>query len=151
MIDELAAALQPGLVASAGPRYFGFVTGGTLPAALAADWLVSAFDQNAAMWVMSPAAAVVEEIAAGWLLDLLGLPPGCAVGFVTGAQMANVSCLAAARHALLAAAGWDAEADGLRHAPRADGDRGRAGARDADPGGAAARPRLGRPAPGARR
>jgi glutamate/tyrosine decarboxylase-like PLP-dependent enzyme len=117
VIDELAAALQPGLVASAGPRYFGFVTGGTLPAALAADWLVSAFDQNAAMWVMSPAAAMVEEIAAGWLLDLLGLPAGCAVGFVTGAQMANFSCLAAARHALLAAAGWDAEADGLRHAP----------------------------------
>jgi glutamate/tyrosine decarboxylase-like PLP-dependent enzyme len=117
VIDELAAALQPGLVASAGPRYFGFVTGGTLPAALAADWLVSAFDQNAGLWVMSPAAAVVEEIAAGWLLDLLGLPAGCAVGFVTGAQMANFSCLAAARHALLAAAGWDAEADGLRHAP----------------------------------
>jgi glutamate/tyrosine decarboxylase-like PLP-dependent enzyme len=117
VIDELAAALQPGLVASAGPRYFGFVTGGTLPAALAADWLVSAFDQNAAMWVMSPATAVVEEIAAGWLLDLLGLPGGSAVGFVTGAQMANFSCLAAARHALLAAAGWDVEADGLRHAP----------------------------------
>ena len=93
------------------------MTGGTLPAALAADWLVSAFDQNAAMWVMSPAAAMVEEITAGWLLDLLGLPAGCAVGFVTGAQMANFSCLAAARHALLAAAGWDAEADGLRQAP----------------------------------
>jgi glutamate/tyrosine decarboxylase-like PLP-dependent enzyme len=117
VIDELAAALRPGLVGSAGPRYFGFVTGGTLPAALAADWLVSAFDQNAAMWVMSPAAAMVEEITAGWLLDLLGLPAGCAVGFVTGAQMANFSCLAAARHALLAAEGWDAEADGLRQAP----------------------------------
>jgi glutamate/tyrosine decarboxylase-like PLP-dependent enzyme len=118
VIDELAVALEPGLVASAGPRYFGFVTGGTLPAALAADWLVSAFDQNAAMYVMSPAAAVVEEIAAGWLLDLLGLPPRCAVGFVTGAQMANFCCLAAARHALLAAAGWDVEADGLRQAPQ---------------------------------
>jgi glutamate/tyrosine decarboxylase-like PLP-dependent enzyme len=117
VIDELAAALEPGLVATAGPRYFGFVTGGTLPAALAADWLVSAFDQNAAMCVMSPAAAVAEEIAAGWLLDLLGLPPQAAVGFVTGGQMANFSCLAAARHSLLAAAGWDVEADGLRHAP----------------------------------
>jgi glutamate/tyrosine decarboxylase-like PLP-dependent enzyme len=117
VIDELVAALAPGLVATGGPRYFGFVTGGTLPAALAADWLVSAFDQNAAMYVMSPGAAVAEEIAAGWLLDLLGLPAEAAVGFVTGGQMANVACLAAARHALLAAAGWDAEADGLRHAP----------------------------------
>jgi len=102
LINELAAALEPGLVATAGPRYFGFVTGGSLPAALAADWLVSAFDQNAAMYVMSPAAAVVEEITAAWLLDLLGLPPQAAVGFVTGAQMANFSCLAAARNALLA-------------------------------------------------
>src|SRR6266851_76713 len=101
VIDELATALAPGLVATGGPRYFGFVTGGTLPAALAADWLVSAFDQNAAMYVMSPGAAVAEEIAAGWLLDLLGLPAEAAVGFVTGGQMANVACLAAARHALL--------------------------------------------------
>jgi len=103
LIADVAAALEPGLVATAGPRYFGFVNGGSLPAALAADWLVSAFDQNAAMYVMSPAAAVVEEIAAAWLLDLLGLPPQSAVGFVTGGQMANFSCLAAARHALLAA------------------------------------------------
>jgi len=117
LITELAAALEPGLVATAGPRYFGFVTGGSLPTALAADWLVSAFDQNAAMYVMSPAAAVVEEITAAWLLDLLGLPPQAAVGFVTGAQMANFSCLAAARNALLAAAGWDVAADGLRDAP----------------------------------
>ncbi len=117
LISDLADALQPGLVATAGPRYFGFVNGGTLPAALAADWLVSAFDQNAAMYVMSPAAAVVEEVTAGWLLDLLGLPPQAAVGFVTGGQMANFSCLAAARHALLAAAGWDVAADGLRNAP----------------------------------
>ncbi len=117
LIAHLAGALEPGLVATAGPRYFGFVTGGALPAALAADWLVSAFDQNAALYVMSPAAAVVEEITAGWLLDLLGLPPQAAVGFVTGGQMANFSCLAAARHALLAAAGWDVEADGLQGAP----------------------------------
>lgn len=117
LIADLAGALEPGLVATAGPRYFGFVNGGTLPAALAADWLVSAFDQNVALYVMSPAAAVVEEITAGWLLDLLGLPPQAAVGFVTGGQMANFSCLAAARHALLAAAGWDVEADGLQGAP----------------------------------
>jgi glutamate/tyrosine decarboxylase-like PLP-dependent enzyme len=117
VIEELAAAIEPGLVATAGPRYFGFVTGGSLPAALAADWLVSAFDQNAAMYVMSPGAAVAEEITAGWLLDLLGLPAESAVGFVTGGQMANFSCLAAARHALLAAVGWNVEADGLRNAP----------------------------------
>ena len=117
LLTELAAALEPGLVATAGPRYFGFVNGGSLPAALAADWLVSAFDQNAAMYVMSPAAAVVEEVTAGWLLDLLGLPPQAAVGFVTGGQMANFSCLAAARSALLAAAGWDVAAAGLRDAP----------------------------------
>ena len=103
VLDGLAAALEPGLVATAGPRYFGFVTGGSLPAALGADWLVSAFDQNPAAYVMSPAAAVVEETAAAWVLELLGLPAGSAVGFVTGGQMANFSCLAAARHALLAA------------------------------------------------
>jgi glutamate/tyrosine decarboxylase-like PLP-dependent enzyme len=117
VIDELAGALVPGLTASAGPRYFGFVTGGSLPVAVAADWLVSAYDQNAAMYVMSPAAAVAEEVAAGWVLDLLGLPAGSGVGFVTGAQMANFTCLAAARHALLAAAGWDVATDGLRLAP----------------------------------
>lgn len=118
VIGELAAALEPGLVATPGPRYFGFVTGGSLPAALAADWLVSAFDQNAAMYVMSPAAAVTEEVAADWLLDLLGLPAGSGVGFVTGAQMANFTCLAAARHVLLAATGWDVEGNGLIGAPQ---------------------------------
>jgi glutamate/tyrosine decarboxylase-like PLP-dependent enzyme len=117
VIGDLAEAMEPGLVATAGPRYFGFVNGGTLPVALAADWLVSAFDQNAAAYVMSPAVAVVEEAAAAWVLDLLGLPASCGVGFVTGAQMANVTCLAAARHALLARVGWDVEADGLRGAP----------------------------------
>jgi glutamate/tyrosine decarboxylase-like PLP-dependent enzyme len=117
VITELATALEPGLVATPGPRYFGFVTGGSLPAALAADWLVSAFDQNAAMYVTSPAAAVAEEVAAGWLLDLLDLPAESGVGFVTGAQMANFSCLAAARHALLAAEGWDVGASGLYGAP----------------------------------
>jgi glutamate/tyrosine decarboxylase-like PLP-dependent enzyme len=117
VVDELVAALEPGLVAAPGPRYFGFVTGGSLPAALASDWLVSAFDQNPASYVMSPAVAVVEETAGRWLVDLLGLPAGCAVGFVTGGQMANFSGLAAARHALLAGQGWDVEADGLAGAP----------------------------------
>lgn len=117
VISELVTALEPGLVATAGPRYFGFVASGSLPVAIAADWLVSAFDQNASMYVMSPAAAVAEEVTAEWLLDILGLARGCAVGFVTGGQMANFSCLAAARHSLLAAAGWDVEADGLRGAP----------------------------------
>jgi len=117
VLDELAWALEPGLVATGGPRYFGFVTGGSLPAALASDWLVSALDQNPAAYVMSPAATVLEEVAAGWVLELLGLPAGSAVGFVTGGQMANFSCLAAARHALLAGEGWDVEADGLAGAP----------------------------------
>lgn len=117
VVDELATALEPGLVATPGPRYFGFVTGGTLPAAVAADWLVSAFDQNPAGYVMSPGASVAEETAGTWILDVLGLPAGSAVGFVTGGQMANFSCLAAARHALLAGQGWDVEADGLAAAP----------------------------------
>lgn len=117
VLDDLTAALEPGLVASGGPRYFGFVTGGSLPVALAADWVVSATDQDAAVAVMSPAAAVVEEVAGRWALELLGLPGDAAVGFATGAQTANIACLAAARHALLAAAGWDVEADGLAGAP----------------------------------
>lgn len=117
VLDELAAAMEPCLVASGGPRYFGFVTGGALPVALAADWVVSATDQDAATFVMSPAAAVVEEITAAWVLDLLGLPPEAAVGFVTGAQMANVACLAAARNTLLTSEGWDVGADGLAGAP----------------------------------
>jgi glutamate/tyrosine decarboxylase-like PLP-dependent enzyme len=141
VLERLAAALEPGLVATGGPRYFGFVTGGSLPAALAADWLVSTFDQNSAAYVMSPAAAVMEETAGAWVLELLGLPAGSAVGFVTGGQMANFSCLAAARHALLAGEGWDVEADGLSGAPI---DRGRRRARslDRDPGAASARARF---------
>jgi glutamate/tyrosine decarboxylase-like PLP-dependent enzyme len=117
VLDDLAAAMEPGLVASGGPRYFGFVTGGALPAALGADWLVSASDQDAATYVMSPAAAVVEEIAARWVLDLQGLPGDAAVGFVTGAQTASIACVAAARRALLGAQGWDVERDGLAGAP----------------------------------
>ena len=117
-LDRLVAGARDGIVASPGPRYFGFVTGGAVPAALAADWMTSTWDQNGAFAVMSPAGAVVEEIAAGGILDLLGLPAGASVGFVTGAQMANVSCLAAARQAVLMRAGWDVSAGGLQGAPR---------------------------------
>jgi glutamate/tyrosine decarboxylase-like PLP-dependent enzyme len=117
VVDALARDAAPGLVASAGPRYFGFVIGGALPAALAADWLTSAWDQNAFSAVSSPAASVVEEIACGWLLDVLRLPADCGVGLTTGAQMANVTGLAAARHALLAREGWDVEERGLFGAP----------------------------------
>ncbi|HKH19263.1 MAG TPA: aminotransferase class V-fold PLP-dependent enzyme [Solirubrobacteraceae bacterium] len=117
VIEALAAAAAPGLVASAGPRYFGFVTGGALPAALGADWLTSAWDQNAALHVMSPAAAAAEETVATWVKELLGLPAGAGVGLVTGAQMANFTALAAARNAVLAGAGWDVEERGLIDAP----------------------------------
>ena len=117
VIEALARAADPGIVATAGPRYFGFVIGGNLPAALAADWLATAWDQNAAMYVMSPAAAVVEEVAGEWLLDLLGLPAQASVGFTTGATMAIFTALAAARHAVLARVGWDVEEHGLGGAP----------------------------------
>jgi glutamate/tyrosine decarboxylase-like PLP-dependent enzyme len=117
VIDELVAGADPGIVASAGPRYFGFVTGGALPAALAADWLASAWDQNAHMWVGSPAASVVEEVVEDWVLSLLGLPADASVGLVTGAQMANVTCLAVARDHVLKRAGWDAASQGLIGAP----------------------------------
>ena len=118
VVEALAAAADPGLVASAGPRYFGFVVGGSLPAALAADWLTSAWDQNAGLYVLSPAAAVAEEVAAEWLVELLGLPADTSVGFVTGATMANFTALAAARHGVLAKVGWDVERRGLQGAPR---------------------------------
>jgi glutamate/tyrosine decarboxylase-like PLP-dependent enzyme len=117
VLEDLASDADPGLVASAGPRYFGFVVGGALPVAVGADWLVSAWDQNCGMNALSPAAAVAEEVVAGWMLELLGLPPEAGVGFVTGAQMANFSCLAAARGALLGRAGWDVEDQGLFGAP----------------------------------
>ena len=117
VVDELAALADPGVVASAGGRFFGFVVGGSLPAALAADWLTSAWDQNAGLVSMSPAAAAAESVAADWLLDLFGLPSHAAVGFVTGAMMANFTCLAAARRRVLADAGWDLDDRGLRGAP----------------------------------
>ena len=118
VVEDLARNAGPGLVATPGPRFFGFVIGGSLPAALAADWLTSAWDQNAGLFVLSPAAAVAEETVAGWLKDLFGLPVEASLGMVTGGQMANTTCLAAARHAVLAAAGWDVEAQGLSGAPR---------------------------------
>jgi glutamate/tyrosine decarboxylase-like PLP-dependent enzyme len=117
VIEELARDVDPGLVASAGPRYFGFVIGGALPVAVAADWLTSAWDQNAGGFVAAPALSVTEEVAAGWVRELLGLPDGCGVGFVTGCQMAHFTCLAAARHGVLRDAGWDVEARGLQGAP----------------------------------
>lgn len=117
IIDDLVRGVEPGLVASPGPRYFGFVIGGSLPVTVAADWLTSAWDQNAGLYVSSPAAAVVEEVAAGWILDVLGLPAGSSVGFVTGATMANFTGLAAARHEVLRRAGWDVEQRGLQNAP----------------------------------
>jgi glutamate/tyrosine decarboxylase-like PLP-dependent enzyme len=117
VVEGLAAAADPGLVASAGPRYFGFVVGGSLPAAHAADWLTSTWDQNAGLYALSPAAAVAEEVAGSWLVELLDLPAGTSVGFVTGATMANFTALAAARHGVLARAGWDVERQGLQGAP----------------------------------
>jgi glutamate/tyrosine decarboxylase-like PLP-dependent enzyme len=117
VVENLARAADAGMVASAGPRYFGFVVGGSLPAALAADWLVTAWDQDAGLYVLGPAAAVVEDVAAGWVLELLGLPRSASVGFVTGGQMANFTGLAAGRHAVLAAVGWDVEEQGLSGAP----------------------------------
>ena len=117
VLDALASAAGPGVAASAGPRYFGFVTGGALPAALAADWLTSTWDQNAVLFASSPAAAIAEEVVGGWLASLLGLPSSVSFTFTTGCQMAHVTCLATARHAVLAAAGWDVERQGLRGAP----------------------------------
>jgi glutamate/tyrosine decarboxylase-like PLP-dependent enzyme/putative intracellular protease/amidase len=120
VVDELARAGQRGTTASQGPRYFGFVTGGSFPVATAADWLVSAWDQNGQVYVMSPIASVVEEIAAGWLKDLLGLPATWSVGFVTGAQMASFTSLVVARHRILREVDWDVERDGLFGAPNID-------------------------------
>jgi glutamate/tyrosine decarboxylase-like PLP-dependent enzyme len=118
VVDALASAAEPGLVTTTGPRYFGFVTGGALPATVGVEWLTAVWDQPASLYVLSPAASVVEEVAGAWLLELLGLPAGASIGFVTGCHMANVTALAAARHELLRRAGWDVEADGLQGSPR---------------------------------
>jgi len=110
LLDE---AGSPATVVNSGGRFFGFVNGGALPATLAANVLAAAWDQNASLRVMSPVGAALEDIALEWLLDVLGLPQGCGAGFVSGATMANFTCLAAARHSVLRQAGWDVEADGL--------------------------------------
>ena len=117
VVEELAAAVDPGLVASLGPRYFGFVIGGQLPAAAAADWLTAAWGQNAALHASSPAGTAVEQVAGRWMLDLLGLPPDASIGLPTGAGLGNTVGLAAGRHAVLDRHGWDVEARGLYNAP----------------------------------
>ncbi len=118
VIDLVASQGDRGAIACPGPRYFGFVIGGSLPVALAADWLTSTWDQNPGIYATSPVVSVMEEVAREWLLDLFELPRESGVGFVTGCQMANFTCLAAARHGVLRRVGWDVEADGLPGAPR---------------------------------
>ena len=117
VIEALANAGVTGTVASAGPRYFGFVIGGGMPAALAADWLVSTWDQNACTFAHSPLVSTIEQITGAWLRDLAGLPSTMSFGFVTGGHMANFTALACARHSVLRSSGWDVEADGLNGAP----------------------------------
>jgi glutamate/tyrosine decarboxylase-like PLP-dependent enzyme len=117
VVGELAAAVDAGLVASAGPRYFGFVIGGALPASAAADWLTTAWAQNGALHASSPAAAAAEEVAGAWMRDLLGLPATASVGFPTGAGLGNAVGLAAGRHAVAEREGWDVEARGLYGSP----------------------------------
>jgi glutamate/tyrosine decarboxylase-like PLP-dependent enzyme len=117
VLAALVEAAEPGLVASPSGRYFGFVVGGGVPAALAADWLTSAWDQNAGGYVLGASAAVVEEVTRGWLAELLDLPSDISVAYVTGCQMAHVTALAAARHDVLARAGWNVAREGLAGAP----------------------------------
>jgi len=117
VIAELAADADPGLAATPSGRWFGFVMGGSVPAALAADWLTSAWDQNAGLFGPAPAAAIVEEVSGEWLRELFGLPQGVSFAFVTGCQMAHVTALAAARHHVLREAGWDVNEGGLFGAP----------------------------------
>jgi glutamate/tyrosine decarboxylase-like PLP-dependent enzyme len=118
IVGQLARLAEPAIVASAGPRYFGFVVGGSLPVALATDWLTSAWDQNGGFYAHSPLAAAVEQIAGDWLIDLFGLSKDSSVGFVTGGTMANFTGLAAGRHALLQKLSWDVERQGLVGAPK---------------------------------
>ncbi len=117
VVTQLAADLEPFVTAHASGRYFGFVIGGLQPAAYGAELLTSTWDQNAGIFAAAPGVAIAEEVAARWLLELLGLPTSHGVGFVTGGQMATFTCLAAARDHLLRAVGWDVEADGLRASP----------------------------------
>src|SRR5882672_2295356 len=117
VIDDLAEDVAGGLLGSAGGRFFGWVIGGALPAAVGADWLTSVWQQNSALYACSPAAAVVEETVGAWLKEILGLPETASFALVTGCQMAHVTCLAAARHALLRRRGWDVESQGMFGAP----------------------------------
>ncbi len=117
VVRDLARAADPGVAASSGGRFFGFVIGGALPAALAADWLVSVWDQSATLNAFTPAAAAMDAVSGQWVRSLLGLPEGTAVGLVTGAMMANFTCLAAARHSVLDRVGWDVNEQGLVGAP----------------------------------
>src|SRR5207244_7943981 len=118
VVEHLAAAADAGLVGTASGRYFGFVIGGSLPASLAADWLTSAWDQNAGLYVGGPSASVVEQVVREWVCDILGLPADASIGFVTGTQMGSVTALAAARFRVLERAGWDVGRDGLAGGPR---------------------------------
>src|SRR4051794_23594225 len=118
VVEELAAAADPGIVAIPSGRYFGFVIGGGLPAALASDWLTSTWDQNAGLYVGGPAASVVEQVVREWVCELLALPPDASIGLVTGSQMGSVTALAAARYRVLERAGWDVARDGLAGGPR---------------------------------
>jgi glutamate/tyrosine decarboxylase-like PLP-dependent enzyme len=118
VVEHLAAAADQGIVGMPSGRYFGFVIGGGLPAALAADWLTSAWDQNAGLYVGGPAASVVEQVVREWVVDLLGLPGDSSLGLVTGTQMGSVTALAAARYRLLERSGWDVARDGLAGGPR---------------------------------
>lgn len=117
VIGEIVSRADPGLVAIPGGRFFGFVIGGTHPAALAADWLVSAWDQNSGSALLTPTTVALERVAGRWMLDILGLPDSASVGFVTGGQMANFTCLATARNAVLARVGWNLSEQGLRESP----------------------------------
>jgi glutamate/tyrosine decarboxylase-like PLP-dependent enzyme len=120
VVERLARDVDRGLVASAGPRYFGFVIGGALPASLAADWLTAAWDQNAAVHAASPAAAAAEQVAGEWMKELLDIPAEATHGLPTGAGLGNTVGMAAARHALLARVGWDVEGRGLYDAPHVE-------------------------------
>ncbi|MEZ4702557.1 MAG: pyridoxal-dependent decarboxylase [Rhodothermales bacterium] len=117
VVSDLVAGVEGGLTASTGGRFFGWVIGGTVPAALAADWLTSTWDQVPGVYAVSPAASIVEEVCGAWLLELLGLPATASYALVTGCQMAHVTCLGAARNEVLARAGWDVEERGLFGAP----------------------------------
>src|SRR5579863_9717155 len=118
VIDDLVAATLGGHLGSASGRTFAWVMGGALPSALAADWLVSTWDNNAALYSSAPASAIVEEVVGRWIKDILGLPKDATFGFTTGCQMAHVTCVAAARHSLMEKNGWDVERQGLFGAPR---------------------------------